>query len=54
MVKRLNQLNMITYQTGQISKKSKWINMHTKYNVIDLDEDTNTEGDATSEEIEQV
>ena len=45
---------MITYQTGQISRKSKWINKHTKHNVIDIDEDTKSESNATSEEVEQV
>ena len=42
IIKRLNKVTMITYQTGQISNKSKWINKHCKYNIIDIDEETNS------------
>ena len=42
---------MLTYQTS-ISKKSKWVNMHIKHNVIELDEDSKSDSPDTSEELE--
>ena len=56
LVKKLNKVTMITYQMGQISNKSKWLNVHSKYNVIDIDEDTSSQkeynGNSSSEQEE--
>ena len=42
IIKRLNKVTMLTYQMDRkISNKQKWINKHCKYNLIDIDEDTN-------------
>ena len=50
LIKRLNQLENITFFQNKTSKLQYWLNKHAKQNVIDCDIDSNSDN-LSSDEI---